>query len=119
MARLPDLSGLLGGGAAGGMPDLGGLMAQAQEMMSKSQEAAAEIVEGSAGGGVVKITVDGGFNFHSVTIDAAVVDPDDVEMLGDLVLAALRDASTQLQESQAEAMGGIDLGGLGGMLGGG
>jgi DNA-binding YbaB/EbfC family protein len=114
---MPDLSALLGGGAAG--MDLGGLMEQAQQMLAGAQEAAAEIVEGSSGGGVVKIEVDGGFNFHSVAIDVSVVDPNDVEMLNDLVLAALRDASTQLQGSQSDAMGGMDLGGLGGLLGGG
>ncbi|NNC81804.1 MAG: YbaB/EbfC family nucleoid-associated protein [Acidimicrobiales bacterium] len=100
------------------MPDLGGLMAQAQEMMASAQEAAAEIVEGSAGGGMVKVQVDGGFNFHSVTIDPTVVDSTDVDMLQDLVLAALRDAATQIQDGQADAMGGLDLGGLGGLLGG-
>lgn len=117
---MPDLGSLLGGGAAdgGGMPDLGGLMAQAQEMMASAQEAAAEIVEGSAGGGMVKVQVDGGFNFHSVTIDPTVVDSTDVDMLQDLVLAALRDAATQIQDGQADAMGGLDLGGLGGLLGG-
>ena len=113
---MPDLGALLGGGA-GGM-DLGGLMEQAQQMLAGAQEAAAEVVEGSSGGGVVKVEVDGGFNFHSVTIDASVVDPNDVEMLNDLVLAALRDASSQLQDAQSGAMGGMDLGGLGGMLGG-
>lgn len=113
---MPDLGALLGGGA-GGM-DLGGLMEQAQAMLAGAQEAAAEVVEGSSGGGVVKVEVDGGFNFHSVSIDPSVVDPTDVEMLNDLVLAALRDAATQLQESQSDAMGGMDLDGLGGMLGG-
>ena len=117
--QAPDLGALLGGAAGGGMPDLGGLMAQAQEMLAGAQEAAEEIVEGSAGGGKVKIEVDGGFNFHSVTIDPEVVNPDDVELLNDVVLAALRDAATQLQEAQSEAMGGMDLGGLGGLLGGG
>ncbi len=111
-----DLSALLGGGA-GGM-DLGGLMEQAQAMLAGAQEAAAEVVEGSSGGGMVRVEVDGGFNFHSVAIDPSVVNPDDVEMLNDLVLAALRDAATQLQEGQSEAMGGMDLDGLGGMLGG-
>ncbi len=111
-----DLSALLGGGA-GGM-DLGGLMEQAQAMLAGAQEAAAEVVEGSSGGGMVKVEVDGGMNFHSVTIDPSVVNPDDVEMLNDLVLAALRDASLQIQDGQADAMGGMDLDGLGGMLGG-
>lgn len=113
---MPDLGALLGGG--GGL-DLGGLMAQAQEMMAKSQEAAAEVVEGSSGGGMVKVTVDGSLNFHSVEINPSVVDPADVEMLNDLVLAALRDAASQIQDAQSDAMGGMDLGDLGGMLGGG
>ena len=117
--QAPDLGALLGGAAGGGMPDLGGLMAQAQEMLAGAQEAAEEVVEGSAGGGKVRIEVDGGFNFQSVTIDPEVVDPDDVEMLNDLVLAALRDAAGQLQDAQSEAMGGMDLCGLGGLLGGG
>lgn len=98
--------------------DLGAMMEQAQQMLAGAQEAAAEIVEGSSGGGMVKVEVDGGFDFHSVTIDPSVVNPDDVDMLNDLVLAALRDAATQLQEAQSDAMGGMDLGGLGGMLGG-
>lgn len=112
---LPDLGALLGGGA---MPDLGGLMEQAQQMMANAQEAAEQIVEGSAGGGVVKIQVDGALHFHSVHIDPSVVDPDDVDMLADLVLAALRDAEAQLQAGQSDAMGGLDLGDLGGLLGG-
>lgn len=112
---LPDLGALLGGGA---LPDLGGLMEQAQQMMASAQQAAEEIVEGSAGGGVVKVQVDGALNFHAVHIDPSVVDPDDVDMLADLVLAALRDAGSQLQEGQSAAMGGLDLGGLGGLLGG-
>ena len=114
---MPDLEALLGG-AGGATPDLGGLMAQAQEMMAKSQEAASEVVEGAAGGGVVKVRVDGSLNFESVTIDPSVVDPNDVDMLNDLVLAALRDASGQIQDAQADPMGGPDLGGLSGMLGG-
>ncbi|NNK91320.1 MAG: YbaB/EbfC family nucleoid-associated protein [Acidimicrobiia bacterium] len=100
------------------MPDLGGLMEQAQQMMANAQEAAEQIVEGSAGGGVVKIQVDGALHFHSVHIDPSVVDPDDVDMLADLVLAALRDAEAQLQAGQSDAMGGLDLGDLGGLLGG-
>jgi len=117
-AAMPDLGALLGGGAGGGMPDLGGLMEQAQAMLAGAQEAATEVVEGSSGGGMVKVEVDGGFNFHSVMIDPSVVDASDVDLLNDLVLAALRDASSQLQESQSGALGGMDLGGLGGLLGG-
>lgn len=98
--------------------DLGGLMEQAQAMLAGAQEAAAEVVEGTSGGGMVRVEVDGGMNFHSISIDPSVVNPDDVEMLNDLVLAALRDAATQIQEGQTDAMGGMDLDGLGGMLGG-
>lgn len=108
-----------------GMPDLGGLLESAQQMMAQAQAAADRTVEGVSGGGLVKIEVDGHFDFHRVSIDPRAVDADDVEILEDLVLAALRDASTQLQQDQQSALG-IDLGklgigeaGLGGLLGGG
>ena len=102
--------------------DMNALLQQAQQMgeqlMAQQQEAAATVYEGQAGGGVVKIAVTGAFEFQSVTIDPAAVDPDDVEMLQDLVLAALNDAVSQIGE---ETGGGMDLGGLdlGDMLGGG
>ncbi len=108
-----------------GMPDLGGLLESAQQMMAQAQAAADRTVEGVAGGGLVKIGVDGHFEFHHVSIDPKAVDPDDLEILEDLVLAALRDASTQLQQGQHNALG-IELGDLGlgeggrdGLLGGG
>ena len=100
------------GNPLGGM-DLGGLLESAQQMMAGMQAAADEVVEGSAGGGLVTVEVDGHMNFRSVSID-----PDDVSLLEDLVLAALRDAAEQLQAGQSGAMGGLDLGGLGGLLGG-
>ena len=108
----------------GGMPDLGGLLESAQQMMANAQAAASQIVEGVAGGGLVKVQVDGHFDFHSISIDPSAVDPDDIALLEDLVLAALRDASAHLQAGQQGAMGGLDLGGLdlgglGGLLGGG
>ena len=73
---------------------------------------------------MVKVEVDGHFEFHSVSIDPSAIDPDDPQLLEDLLLAALRDASAQLQQGQQGAMGGLDLGGmdldgLGGLLGGG
>ena len=113
-----DLSGLLGGAG----PDLGGLLEQAQQMMQSAAAAADEVVEGVASGGLVKVEVDGHFDFKSVTIDPAAVDVDDLSLLEDLVLAALRDATKQLQQGQQGALGGLDLGGmdlggLGGMLG--
>jgi DNA-binding YbaB/EbfC family protein len=95
-----------------GMPDLGGLLESAQQMMANAQEVAARVVEGQASGGLVKIEVDGHFNFHSVSIQPSAIDPDDPQLLEDLILAALRDASVQLQAGQEGAMGGMDLGGL-------
>lgn len=104
--------------AAGAMPDLGGLLASAQQMMAQAQAAADQVVEGVAGGGLVKVAVDGHFRFHAVHIDPSAIDPEDPQLLEDLVLAALRDAATRVQEGQQGALGGLDLGGLGGGLGG-
>ena len=106
----------------GAMPDLGGLLESAQQMMANAQAAADEVVEGAAGGGLVKVEVDGHFTFHSVSIDPRDIDPDDLSLLEDLVLAALRDASGHLKGGQQGAidglgLGGMDLGGLGGLLG--
>jgi len=98
---------------AGGMPDLGGLLKSAQQMMANAQAAADEIVEGVAGGGLVKIEVDGRYEFHSVSIDPKAIDPDDLTLLEDLVLAALRDAAIQLQKRQEGAISGAGLGGMG------
>lgn len=105
-----------------GFPDLGGLLAQAQEMqqqlMAAQAEAASTIVEGRAGGGAVVVEVTGGLDFRSVRIDPSVIDPEDPSLLEDLVLAALHDAIAQVNEMQQGAVGGLDLGALGGDLGG-
>jgi len=105
--------------------DIGGLLQQAQamqEQMAAAQEAQSEeVVEGSASGGLVKVKMKGSGEFVSVSIDPGAVDSDDLEMLEDLVLAALRDAAAQVMQLQQESMGGLDLpdlGGLGGLLGG-
>ena len=102
----------------GQQPDLAQVLQQAQQLqqqLMEAQAAAAEHeVEGQAGGGVVKVTVTGGFEFRSITIDPAAVDPSDVAMLEDLVLAAVRDAVAKASELNQEAIGG--LGGLGGLL---
>ena len=102
-------------------PDMGDLLKQAQKMQEQLMEAQAtaaeQVVEGQAGGGVVKVTVTGGMEFRSVTIDPDAVDPDDVAMLEDLVLAAIHDAVTKVNALSQQAMGGLDLGGLGGLLG--
>jgi hypothetical protein len=112
------LAALLGGaGGAGGL-DFGALMEQASEMQSQllaaQQHVTESVVEGVAGGGAVRVSVSGGLDFKSVTIEPSAVDPDDVEMLQVLVLAALRDAVSQINELQAGSLrfGGTDLGGL-------
>jgi DNA-binding protein YbaB len=94
-----------------GMPDLGGIM----ESFQKVQEARSQVYEGRAGGGAVVIRGAGDLSYESVTIRPDVVDPADVEMLEDLILAALHDLTTRMAEAQQEAMGslgGLDLGGL-------
>ena len=101
--------------------DLGALLEQAQamqEQMAAAQEAQAEqVVTGTAAQGMVTVEMTGAGQFRSVSISPDVVDPEDVELLEDLVLAALRDAAAQVMELQQDTLGGLDLGGLGGLLG--
>jgi DNA-binding YbaB/EbfC family protein len=104
--------------------DLGSLLEQAQAMQQQMAEAqeqqAAQVLTGSAGGGKVTVEVSGAGEFRKVSISPDAVDPEDVELLEELVLAALHDATTQIAELQEQAMGGVDLpdiGGLGNMLG--
>ena len=97
------------------------LMKQLQQTQERiQQEISALSIEASSGGGMVRVTMSGEKKIQSLTIDPEVVTRDDVEMLQDLVLAALHDAVAKANEAQAGAMGGLDLGGLdlGGMLGG-
>jgi len=94
------------------------LMKQAQQMQQQLMAAQAELaeaqVEGSAGGGLVTATMTGGGDLVSLTIDPKAVDPDDVETLQDLVVAAVRDASRAAQDLAQETMGPL-AGGLGGL----
>ena len=85
--------------------------------MAAQAEAAERVVEGQAGGGVVCIEVTGGGEFRSVRIAPEAVDPGDVGMLEDLILAALHDATAKVNEARQGAMGSLGLGGLGGLLG--
>ena len=109
-----------------GSVDFGALLSQVgqmqQHLAAAQQQAADTVVEGSAGGGAVRVEVTGGMDVRSVTIDPSVVDASDVEMLQDLVLAAFRDAVEAAQSLQAGALGevgfGEGLGGLQGLLGG-
>lgn len=107
-------------------PDMSALLAQAQQMAEQlsAQQAAAQQaeVEGQSGGGAVKVRMTGGGQFLGVDIEPGAVDPDDVEMLEDLVLAALNDAVAKAAKlAPAPQLGGLDLNsmGLGGLLGGG
>jgi DNA-binding YbaB/EbfC family protein len=92
-----------------------------QEMETAQASLAAETVEGSAGGGVVKATATGAGELRAVSIAPEVVDPGDVEMLEDLVVAAVTEALRAAHDLQAQSMGavtgGVDLGPLGGLLG--
>lgn len=96
-------------GMAGGMPDLQALMQQAQamqEQLVQAKEAAAEqTIEGVAAGGKVTIAVTGAMEFKSVRIAPEL--GEDVEMLEDLLLAALRDAMTKVNALNEEAVGGL------------
>jgi DNA-binding YbaB/EbfC family protein len=100
-------------------PNIQQLMKQAQKMqqqMLAAQQELAEIeVSGTAGGGLVTATVTGSGEIRSVKIDPKAVDPDDVESLEDLVVAALRDASRAAAELTEQKMGPLTqgMGGLG------
>ena len=97
------------------------MMAQAQKMqqgmMKAQEELAEERIEGSAGGGIVKVTVTGKSDVVGVKISPEAVDPDDVEMLEDLVLAAVHDAVEKSKELAEKKMSGLGVpGGLGGLM---
>jgi len=97
---------------AKGMGDMLKQVAKMQEKMEQLQtELAARQVEGTAGGGMVKVVANGKQEIISIKIEKEVVNPDDVEMLEDLVLSAVNQAREKAAELQAEAMGDL-TGGL-------
>jgi nucleoid-associated protein EbfC len=102
-------------------PNMQQLLKQAQKMqedMLAAQESLKdEIVEASAGGGMVLVKVTGDLEVKEIKIDPQAVDPDDVELLQDMVLAAVNEGMRAAQELAASKMGSI-AGGLGGGLGG-
>lgn len=110
-----------GGGGPGGF-DMNALLKQAQQMqadMVKAQEALAdETVEASAGGGMVKVTMSGDLQLKQISIDPEAIDPEDAEMLSDMVQAAVNEGIRAAQELAASKMGGITGGAGGGGLGG-
>jgi nucleoid-associated protein EbfC len=102
----------------GGQPDMQQLMKQAQKMQQQLAAAQAELasaeVTGTAGGGLVAATMTGSGELTALTISPEAVDPEDVETLQDLVVAAVRDASRAANELTASTMGPV-TGGLGGL----
>jgi len=89
-------------------PDLGALLQQAQkmqeEMLAAQEKLKDELVEASAGGGMVKVVMTGDLELKSLAIDPDAVDPEDVEMLQDMVLAATNEAIRSAQELAASKM---------------
>jgi DNA-binding YbaB/EbfC family protein len=104
------------GGGPGGL-DVNALMKQAQQMQDQvlqAQEALKdEIVEASAGGGMVKVKMGGDLTLREITIDPEAVDPEEAEMLAEMVQAAVNEGLRAAQELAGSKMGGI-TGGLGG-----
>ena len=102
------------------MPNMQQMMQQVQKMQQDMEAAQEQLkqetVEASAGGGMVTVRVSGDLQIQAVTIDPAAVDPEDVEMLADMVLAAVNEALRAAQELAANKLGattgGLDLGGV-------
>jgi nucleoid-associated protein EbfC len=105
------------------MPNMQQMMAQVQKMqkdMELAQEQVKdEVVEASAGGGMVTVTVSGALEVREIKIDPGAVDPEDVEILADMVTAAVNEALRKAQELAESKLGGatagLDLGNLGGL----
>ena len=111
-----------GGGFPGGMQgNMNNLMKQAQKMQRQMEEATKELEEkevtATAGGGAVEVTVSGKKEVVRVKLAQEVVDPDDIEMLEDLIMAATNEAFRKMDEVSESSMSKI-TGGLGGMGGG-
>jgi len=102
------------------MKGMQNMMKQAQQLQSKmlklQEELAEKTIDASSGGGMVKVTANGRQQILSIQIEKEVVDPDDIEMLQDLVLAAVNDALAKAQEMVSSEMGkltgGLNIPGL-------
>lgn len=106
-------------GGPGGF-DMNALMKQAQQMQKDMQEAQEqlkdEVVEASAGGGMVRVKMGGDLTLREIAIDPEAVDPEEAEMLAEMVQAAVNEALRSAQELASSKMGGI-TGGMGGLPG--
>ena len=108
------------GGMPGGMPgNMNNIMKQAQKMQKQMEEAQTELEESTytatAGGGAVEVTISGKKEITAINFDPEVVDPDDIEMLEDLTMAAVNEAIRKMEDLQSEKMSKI-TGGLGGLF---
>jgi DNA-binding YbaB/EbfC family protein len=106
-------------GGPGGF-DVNALMKQAQQMQQQMLEAQEqlkdEVVEASAGGGMVKVKMGGDLSLREIVIDPEAIDPEEAEILADMIQAAVNEGLRAAQELQNSKMGGI-TGGMGGMPG--
>ena len=106
-----------GGGFGGGM-NMNALMQQAKKMQEQMQKAQEELenaeIVGKAGGEMVVVTMNGKKEIKSIKLDKTAVDPDDVEMLEDLIIVAINDASQKAEELSKDKMG--PMCGLGGLM---
>ncbi|MBR9972521.1 YbaB/EbfC family nucleoid-associated protein [Magnetospirillum sulfuroxidans] len=99
------------------MKNLGNLMKQAQQMQTKMAEMQAKMAEmevsGAAGGGMLQVVLNGKFELKKIKIDKSLVDPEDVEVLEDLIIAAFNDAKVKaevaMQDEMAKVTGGLNL----------
>lgn len=102
------------------MLNIQGIMKQAQQMQRKMQEAQAKLGmeerEGTSGGGLVKVVVNGKSEIKKLSIDKSLINPDESDMLEDLIIAAYNDAhqkiDAMMEEGMKEATNGVGLGGL-------
>lgn len=102
------------------MMNIQALMKQAQMMQKRMAEEQAKLaeeeVEGTSGGGIVKVTLNGKFTMTKINIDKSLVDPEETEVLEDLILAAYNDAKEKVDAKMSESMssltGGLNLGGM-------
>jgi DNA-binding YbaB/EbfC family protein len=94
-----------------GFGDIQKMVKQAQEMQAQIQKEMAEMrVEGSSGGGMVTVVLDGNKSLVSLRIDPEVVNKDDVDMLQDLILAAFNDAGAKVSEALSQKLGALGAG---------
>ncbi len=97
--------------------NMGKMMKQARQMQEQMAKMTEELgVEGSAGGGMVTVKMNGNKQILDIVIDQEVVDPEDVEMLQDMIMAAVNDAARKADEEMGDAMGGMMPPGMGGMF---